>query len=81
MRRVGAFEAKTHLAQLLDEVARGETIEITRHGVPVAHIVPPVRRDARRIDATIAEMRALRQTMQPVSQEEIRSMRDEGRQS
>jgi prevent-host-death family protein len=36
MESVGAFEAKTHWAALLDRVARGETITITRHGVPAA---------------------------------------------
>lgn len=40
MKTVGAYEAKTHLAQLLSEVARGETITITKHGVPVAKLVP-----------------------------------------
>ena len=37
---VGAFDAKTKLGQLLDRVARGETIIITRHGAPVAKLVP-----------------------------------------
>ena len=37
---VGAYEAKTHLPQLLDRVQRGETIVITRHGKPVAKLVP-----------------------------------------
>ncbi|MBA2276754.1 MAG: type II toxin-antitoxin system Phd/YefM family antitoxin [Chloroflexia bacterium] len=41
MKTVGAYEAKTHLSQLLDEVAAGESITITRHGVPVARLVPP----------------------------------------
>src|SRR3982074_3398007 len=36
METVGAFEAKTHLAALLDRVAKGEKITITRHGVPAA---------------------------------------------
>src|ERR1700690_1024643 len=40
MQTVGAFEAKTHLAELLDRVGRGETITITRHGVPAARLVP-----------------------------------------
>ena len=40
MKTVGAHEAKTHLSQLLDEVAKGETVTITRHGVPVASLVP-----------------------------------------
>ena len=37
---VGAYEAKTHLAALLDRVERGERIVITRHGSPVAELVP-----------------------------------------
>jgi prevent-host-death family protein len=37
---VGAYEAKTHLPQLLDRVEGGETITITRHGKPVAKLVP-----------------------------------------
>ena len=43
MRTVGAYEAKTHLSRLLDEVAAGQTIVITKHGTPVAHLVPPAR--------------------------------------
>ena len=41
MTTVGAFEAKTHLPKLLERVEAGETIVITRHGQPVAHLVPP----------------------------------------
>ncbi len=37
---VGAYEAKTHLSGLLDKVAQGERITITKHGVPVALLVP-----------------------------------------
>ena len=37
---VGAYEAKTHFAQLLERVARGEEIVITKHGHPVAKLVP-----------------------------------------
>ena len=44
MRQVGAYEAKTHLPRLLDEVAAGATITITKHGVPVALLVPPTAR-------------------------------------
>ena len=36
---VGAFEAKTNLSRLIDQVAHGEQVTITRHGVPVARIV------------------------------------------
>ena len=40
MRSVGAYEAKTHLPSLLDQVERGETITITKHGREVARLVP-----------------------------------------
>jgi prevent-host-death family protein len=54
MRTVGAYEAKTHFSQLLAEVANGETIEVTRHGVPVARIVP-LAHDFERASAAIDE--------------------------
>ncbi len=40
METVGAFEAKTHLSELLQRVEAGSTITITRHGKPVARLVP-----------------------------------------
>ena len=40
MEMIGASEAKTHLPQLLDRVARGERLTITRHGKPVAQLIP-----------------------------------------
>ena len=41
MLKVGAYEAKTKLSSLLDRVSKGETVLITRHGVPIAVIKPP----------------------------------------
>lgn len=41
MSTVGAYEAKTHLPQLLSRVAKGEKITITKHGVPVAVLQKP----------------------------------------
>jgi len=40
METVGTYEAKTHLTQLLERVAKGEKITITKHGVPVATLQP-----------------------------------------
>ena len=37
---IGAYEAKTHLAKLLEHVARGEHLTITRHGKPGAQLIP-----------------------------------------
>ena len=39
-RGIGIFEAKTHFSDLVGRVERGETIVITRHGEPVARLVP-----------------------------------------
>jgi prevent-host-death family protein len=41
MTEVGAFEAKNKLSALLDRVEQGEEITITRHGRPVARLIPP----------------------------------------
>ncbi len=40
METVGAYQAKKHLNQLLNRVAKGEQITITKHGVPVATLQP-----------------------------------------
>ena len=40
MTHVGACEAKTLLSSLLDQVAAGKEIIITKHGKPVARLVP-----------------------------------------
>jgi prevent-host-death family protein len=44
---VGVHEAKTHLSRLLEDVAAGEEIVITRRGEEVATLVP-VRRSSKR---------------------------------
>ncbi len=42
---VGAYEAKTHLSELLEKVEAGGEITITRHGAPIARLVP-VKKEA-----------------------------------
>jgi prevent-host-death family protein len=61
-RQVQASEAKTHLPRLLDEVERGETIIITRHGRPIARIVPEASQRQREIDEAIDDIRELAAT-------------------
>jgi prevent-host-death family protein len=46
VRTVGAYEAKTRFSELLADVANGETVVVTKHGVPVAQIVPVHKRFA-----------------------------------
>jgi prevent-host-death family protein len=48
-RSVGVHEAKTHLSRLLDEVAAGREVVITRRGEEIARLVPAGRRAARRL--------------------------------
>ena len=79
MASVGAFEAKTHLSDLLDRVARGEKITITRHGVPVALLVPVEEKEAKLTHREIVEgMRALRRRVKP-GKMSVRDMVKEGR--
>jgi len=57
---VGAYEAKTHLPKLLERVAKGERITITKHGTSVA-VLQPVGH-ARKADprVVIAKLKAFR---------------------
>ena len=57
---VGVYEAKTHLPRLLDEVAKGKTITITKHGVPVAKLVPVSAARRMSVDEAIAALIELR---------------------
>jgi prevent-host-death family protein len=59
MESVGAYEAKTHLPRLLEEVASGKSVVITRHGIPIARLVP-ARAACRRPDEVIGELRQAR---------------------
>ena len=79
MKTVGAYEAKTHLPRLLEEVAQGETITITKHGRPVAKLVPAGEaRAGKSVRQVIEELREFRKgkTTGGLS---IREMIDEGR--
>ncbi len=75
---VGSYEAKTHLAQLLERVAKGEKITITKHGVPVAMLVPPAGRDRRDVAAAIEAMIEFGKG-QTLGDLTIREMIEEGR--
>lgn len=78
MRTVGAYEAKTHLPRLLEDVAGGETITITRHGVPIAELRPAPTISRRRPVEVITALRKARRgvTLGTVG---LRALIDEGR--
>ena len=59
VREVQASVAKTHFSQLLDEVERGTTIVVLRHGKPVARIVPDEQRRRQRAAEAIENIRKL----------------------
>ena len=82
MREIGAFEAKNTLGTLLDRVEEGEEIVITRHGKPVARLVP----NAGSIDRSQAEAAAERirarvrsVTIGGLNWNDLRADRDAGR--
>lgn len=59
---VGAYDAKTHFSELLERVERGEEVTITKHGAPVARLVPFERKStARHRRSAIEAMRTLAQ--------------------
>lgn len=76
MTTVGAYEAKTHLPALLAQVEKGETVTITRHGKPIAKLVPVDV--VRPIAEIFLEMDRIRATTKPGGPT-IREMIEEGR--
>jgi prevent-host-death family protein len=85
--QIGAFEAKNTLGTLLDRVERGEEIVITRHGKPVARLVPSTGcLDQNQVQAAFEGLRERARQLarenpgRPAFDwEEIKKLRDEGR--
>jgi prevent-host-death family protein len=81
MTNIGAFEAKTHLSRLLEQVAAGEKFVITRHGKPVAQLVPIESEDnAKRLrrEAAIVRLKTVGDGNR-LERITIRQLIDEGR--
>jgi prevent-host-death family protein len=78
MLTVGAFEAKTHLSALLDRVAAGEEVVITKHGRPIARLIAANQVDRTRANRAFQKLKELRRgtTLGGLSWKELR---DEGR--
>jgi prevent-host-death family protein len=74
---IGAYEAKTHLARLIDQVERGDSVTITKHGRPVARLVPVSSR-SRAPEDVIAAMRQARAGIRRGA-DSVRDMMIEGR--
>ena len=80
---VGAYEAKIKLSELLDKVEHGEQVVITRHGKPIARLVPEGGHDVAKAMAAVEGLLAIGKELAArgvrVTQDDIRAMRDEGR--
>lgn len=78
MLTVGSFDAKTHLSALLDKVEAGEEVVITRHGKPVARLIPETQAQKAKSSDLLLEMKRLREgvTLGGLS---WKALRDEGR--
>ena len=84
MAKVTAFEAKTRFGELLERVARGEEVVITRHDKPVARLIPE---GATRLDDVRRSVQGLRDLQKQIrlrskaklTDREVRSAIDEGR--
>jgi prevent-host-death family protein len=60
MREIGAYQAKTHLPKLLEQVEKGERFVITRHGRAVAELGPVGQRTESDVRRAIKDLRSLR---------------------
>ena len=77
---VGSFEAKTHLPALLERVAKGERITITKHGKPVGRLVPIKPDERPDVKQLVAEMLAYRdQKNRTLGDITVREFIEEGR--
>jgi len=78
MSEIGAFEAKTHLPRLLERVQKGERFVITKHGHPVAELIPFRARDSSKIRAAIDDLKAF-QRAHSLGGLSVRELIEEGR--
>jgi prevent-host-death family protein len=78
MRHIQASEAKTHLPSLLDDVERGETLVITRHGKPIARLVPDEAQGVNDVRKAVEDLIEFRKTMPKITLDEMLSARHEG---
>ena len=79
MKTVGSFEAKTHFSNLLEQVGKGERFTITKHGVPVAMLIPlEIHSHEDRLKA-IQELRTFREGNSLPEGMTIRDLINEGR--
>ena len=79
MTSISYYEARTHFSELLDQVARGKRILITRRGRPAAMLTPPPEEARKDIKQVIAEIKALRRGNTLGKGVSVRDLIEEGR--
>ena len=79
MSEISAYEAKTHLSQLLERARQGERIVITRHGTPVAELGPPGAVQQADADALYEAFARLRAETTLGSEITLKDLVEEGR--
>lgn len=78
MKTIGLYEAKTHFSRLMEEVARGEPVIVTRHGTPIVRLVPVREREKPDVQAAIDALIEFGKR-HPRRGFTIRELREEGR--
>ncbi len=78
MNEIGAFEAKTHLPKLIEKVRQGASFVITRHGNPIAELIPVRKADPDKIRNAIDGLKRF-QAEHSLDGLSVREMIEEGR--
>ncbi len=79
MQSIGAFQAKTHFSSLLEQVEKGERVVITKHGHPVAELIPcRDKEDRQKVKQAIQRLKLFAKT-HTLGGIDWKALRDEGR--
>jgi prevent-host-death family protein len=75
MESIGIYEAKSKLSQLIEQAEAGHAVVITRHGKPVAKIVPARTKPQVNRKAIMEEIRAFSKTVKLKKKLTMRELR------
>jgi prevent-host-death family protein len=79
MRKVGLFEAKQKLSELVERASRGERIGITRRGKLVAQVGPAREEETADLEEIFAGMERIRKRAKPLRGVTVKDLIEEGR--
>jgi len=78
MRTIGTFDAKTHFSALIEQVEKGEQVTITKHGKPVAKLIPTSLKNPEQARLAIQRIESLSKNLK-LKGLDWKSLRDQGR--